>query len=189
VGIGVGTGVGCLVGKAVGRGVVGRNVGRWVGGKVGLLVGEAVGEGVEQHSPSRLQELEGMSSGRSPELLQEQHPSQLQAFEPIEFPTKPVQESAAWQLIRSKEEEEEEEEVRRAEASGNKLGQHRLTFHFRSAKRKNGAQPEYHCNYFYQYTSYLQSALWLMLRRQSPTCNCCFQHFHSMTHKPSRRRN
>ena len=53
---------------------------------LGCEEGIILGASVEQHSPFTLQESEGMSSGSSPVAKQEQHPSQLQEFEPIDTP-------------------------------------------------------------------------------------------------------
>ena len=74
-----------------------------VGGAVdGVAVGPAegapVGASVEQHSPLTLQESEGISSGNSPVAKQEQHPSQLQEFEPMDAPRKLLQAFGAPQL-------------------------------------------------------------------------------------------
>ena len=68
------------------------------GASVGPEEGTPVGESVEQHSPLTLQESDGMSSGSSPVAKQEQQPSQLQEFEPIDTPRKFVQAPVALQL-------------------------------------------------------------------------------------------
>ena len=81
-----------------GSNVEGMPVGVLDGVAVGPEEGTSVGASVEQHSLLTLQESGGISSGNSPVPKQEQQPSQLHEFEPIDTPRKLLQEPAALQL-------------------------------------------------------------------------------------------